>query len=359
MNYDTLLQWVSERGEGSLTAFRQAHDWLAPAEALADHWTWALQSLQSLGHIEVDWKARRWEVAPSTIATMVGGGGYALLCGARPGWFLRRLDSLDSDPELAHLADSIVLENPVPQDRGPSLRLVTLDEAKEAAEVCAALGVEYSPFAADQLLQLLPSLTRLLRAGRRTDPGLPGGVLPTRMGAGEPGRPLFEEMPEPEDLAAGAYCMALFDTRRYFYVHGPADVFEAGRGEVIYAELRRRGRQVLRWDESDRSLLVPSRFRLPELYERAAVLRTGLLPGTGTDTSSQSRALLLRYRNIDRAFAEFLARQLGQQLAVAAGVPDSEARPARHVSGPGKPNAAGSNIFPTKPHGPAWPMRHI
>jgi hypothetical protein len=321
MNYDELLQWVSERGEGSLTAFRQAHDWLATANGHSQHWTWTLQSFQSLGHLEVDWQARRWEVAPSTIATIVSGGGYALLCGARPGWFLRRLDCLDSDPALSHLADSIVLERPVPQDHGPSLRLVTLAEEKDAAEVCKGLGVAYSPFAADELLRLLPDLTQFLRVGRRTDRDLPGGVLPTRMGSGEPGQPLFAEMIEPNDITPGAYCMALFDTRRHFYVHGRDDIFEAGRGEVIYAELRRRGCHVLRWDQRDRSLLVPSRFRLPQLYERAAVLRTGLLPGAEPDPAT-SPGLVFRYRNVDLRFAQFLGKQLGQIVTVV-GTPEA------------------------------------
>lgn len=197
---------------------------------------------------------------------------------------------------------------------------MTFDEEREAAEICEALGVQYSPFAADQLLHLLPRLTYLVRAGRRTEPGLPGGVLPTRMGAGEPGLPLFEDIHDPDRLTVGAYCMALFDTRRYFWVYRTDEVFEAGRGEVIYMELRRRGEHVLRWDETDRSLLVPTRFRLPQLYERATVLRTGLLPGTEPDT--RSHALFFRYRNIDRAFAEFLAELLGQELAVVAGVSD-------------------------------------
>lgn len=342
MKYDALLQWVSERGNGSLTSFRQAHDWLAseePGAAEGEHWTWALQSLQSLGHLEIDWEAHRWEVAPSTIATLVGGGGYALLCGARPGWFLRRLDSLATDPDLAYLADSIVLERPVPQNRGPSVQLVTLDEDEDAAQVCAALGVEYSPFAADQLLHLLPSLTDLLRAGRRANPELPGGVLPTRMGAGEPGQPLFEEMGDSDRITVGAYRMALFDTRRYFYVHRPGDTFEAGRGEVIYAELRRRERHVLQWDKSDGSLLVPSRFRLPELYERAAVLRTGLLPGVETSGFSKERANFFRYRNIDQSFASFLAGQLGQQLEVTSGAPAGETRQSQRA-GARRPGSA-------------------
>ena len=347
MNYDTLLQWASERGDGSLTAFRQAHDWLASGQAAdtdSEHWTWVLHSLQSLGHIEVDWKARRWEIAPSTIATLIGGGGYALLCGARPAWFLRRLDALATDRDLADLADSIVLERPVPQSRGPALQLVTLDEDKDAAQVCAALGVQYSPFAADQLLHVLPSLTDLLRAGRRTDPELPGGVLPTRMGEGEPGQPVFEEEHDSDRITAGAYRMALFDTRRYFYVHRGGEIFEAGRGEVIYAELRRRERHVLQWDERGGSLLVPSRFQLPELYERAAVLRTGLLPAIETGGPSNSRARFLRYRNIDHSFAKFLGNQLGQQLEVTTSGPAHEPARYRNPSGMRRPGLARSPL---------------
>jgi hypothetical protein len=317
--YDALLHWVSERSQGSLTSFRRAHDWLKagqPAVASDEHWTWTLESFQSLGHLEIDWSARRWRVAPSTVVTTIGGGGYAVLCGARAGWFLRRLESLASDPELAHLADSIIAETPVRQDRGPTLRLITIDEDQEAAQLCAALGVKYSPFAADCLLRVLPALTDILRAGRRPDPELPGGVLPSRMGDGDPGRPLFEEVDHSDHVIPGAYRMALFDSRRYFYVHSASDIFEAGRGEVVYAELRRRGRNVLQWNKGDSSLLVPARFRLPGLYERAAVLRTGLLPAVEPSELRLDRSKYFRYRNIDRSFADLLGRKLGQQVKV-------------------------------------------
>lgn len=336
MDYDLLLQWVSERGEGSLTAFRQAFDWLSQAgSAENDHWTWALQSLQVLGHLEVDWTTRRWEAAPPTIATIVGGGGYALLCGARPGWLMRRLFRPDTDPDRAHPDRGIVLERPVPQDRGPSLRLVAFGEEEDAAKVCAGLGVQYSPLAADQLLSLLPRLTLLIRAGRRSDASLPGGVFPTQMGAGEVGRPLFEDMQNPLEISPGAYCMTLFDTKRYFFVHKDGPVFESGRGEVVYMELCRRGQSVLRWDEADQALLAPARFRLPQLFERAAVLRTGLLPTTCTD--EQSRAIYLRYRNIDQSFARLLSRQLFQQLEVVSGPPQAPSSTGCQSAGSSRP----------------------
>lgn len=193
MNYDLLLSWVSERGHGSLTSFRKAHDWLAAdAQPTEHHWTWALQSLQSLGHIEVSWQRRRWETAPTTIATAVNGGGYAFLCGARTQWLLRRIESLESDPELSHLAQSIVLERPIAQSAGPELQLLTLDSDHDIEILCTALTVRFAPYAADRLLAFLPPLSAILRVGRRDE--LPGGVFPSRMGDSRPGSPLFNEV---------------------------------------------------------------------------------------------------------------------------------------------------------------------
>src|SRR5205823_1228638 len=57
MNYNLLLDWVSERASGSWRDFRNAHDWLSVEDAAsyrAKASTTALV-LASLGHIEVDW----------------------------------------------------------------------------------------------------------------------------------------------------------------------------------------------------------------------------------------------------------------------------------------------------------------
>jgi hypothetical protein len=312
LNYDLLLSWVSERARGSLTSFRKAHDWLAAGTAPGEqYWTWTLQSLQALGHIEVSWPGRRWEAAPTTIATMVNGGGYAFLCGARTHWLLRRVTSLDADPDLRHLAQSVVLEEPIGQDFGPALQLLTLDRDHDIEVLCGALGICYTPHVADTLLAILPSLSAMLRVGRRDE--LPGGVFPARMGGGESGKPLFSEIIEDLAPPPGGYCTRLYDVSRYFYVHGADAVFEASRGEVIYAELRRQDRQVLRWSETEEALLVPARLRLPGLYERAAVLRTGLLP---TLDRRDDGAAYLRYANIDLAFARRLGSGLGQRIQV-------------------------------------------
>jgi hypothetical protein len=323
MDYDLLLSWASERGRGSLTSFRHAHDWLAgqhPSDT-QHHWIWTLQSLQALGHLEVSRARRRWEAAPPTIATMPNGGGYAFLCGARPTWLLRRIDGLDDDPTLGHLAQSILLERPIPQDSGPALQLLTLESDQDIHTLCTALGLRYAGNASDQLAAVLPPLSASLSAGRRGE--LPGGVFPTRMGDGQPGTPLFSEVVEDLTPRPGGYCTRLYDVARYFYVHTTGDVFEASRGEVVYAELRREGRHVLRWSRRESALLVPARMRLPELYERAAVLRTGLLPQPGHLPGQQpghrrghGAGLWLAYLNVDLGLASRLAQGLGQQVQV-------------------------------------------
>lgn len=329
MDHDLLLRWCSERASGSLQTFREAHEWLAelgPEQSVAasalvserDRWTWSLRSLQALGHVEVDWVARRWHAAPPVVSTLTDGGGFALLCGARTGALLRRLDGLasDPDPRLRDLADGVVFDLPVPQPGGPALRLLQAPDAADAGELCGRLGIEFVDRAADQLLRVLPRLNELLLAGRRSD--LPGGVAPARMSE-MPDR-LFVDL-DCDAGEPGGYEVRLYDAPRYFYRAGPQRVYEAERGAVVYAELRRTKRHVLRYDPASQTLLVPPRLRLPSLYERAVTLRSGLLPHLvkvaqpAVETPGHTRTLqLLGCVNTDLPFAERLAGLLGQQL---------------------------------------------
>lgn len=329
MDHELLLRWCSERAAGTLQSFRAAHEWLedipsvrrvgaAAAVSRPERWTWSLRSLQALGHLEVDWVGRRWNAAPPVVTTLTDGGGFALLCGTRPGALLRRLDDLgnDSDPQLRELSDEVVFDLPVPQDGGPDLRLLQARQTSDLRELCTLLGIELVDRAADRLLRALPGLNGLLLPGARTD--LPGGVAPAQMT--ELPDQLFTEL-DHDTGEAGSYEIRLYDVPRYFHRAGPGRVFEAERGAVVYAELRRTDRHVLRFDPTRRLLLVPPRLRLPSLYERAATLRSGLLPRLehvaqppGSDGKHRSTLTLLSYANIDLRFARRLATLLGQRL---------------------------------------------
>ncbi len=327
VDHDLLLRWCSERASGSLQTFRDAHEWLQdiagspsgdPARSTQERWTWSLRSLQALGHVEVDWLRRRWHVAPPVLTTLTDGGGFALLCGARPAALLRRLDGLthDLDARLVALADSVMFDLPVRQEQGPALRLLQARGADDARQLCQLLNIAFVDRAADRLLGVLPPLNELLLPGGCRD--LPGGVAPARM-TELPDR-LFVELDHDPD-EAGAYELRLYDAPRYFYRAGPGRVFEAERGAVVWAELRRTCRQALRFDAQRRVLLVPPRLRLPSLYERAATLRSGLLPrlervpqAAGAHGVPSRPMLLMRFANIDLPFAQRLAWLLGQRL---------------------------------------------
>ncbi|WP_245821028.1 hypothetical protein [Geodermatophilus pulveris] len=330
VDHDLLLRWCSERSSGSLTAFREAHDWLREERGAGepagpdprseqDRWMWSLQSLQALGHLEVDWRKRRWHVAPPVVTTLTDGGGFALLCGARPAALVRRLDNLvdDPDPRLQAIAAEVVFDVPVSQRGGPALRLLQAPAAEDARELCALLGISFVDRTADQLVQVLPDLNGLLQPGQCVD--LPGGVAPAKMSDGVQ-KPLFFGIDQ-DFGEAGAYEVRLYDAPRYFYRHSPGRVFEAERGAIVWAELRRTERHALRYDAERRTLLVPPRLRLPSLYDRAATLRSGLLPQlekvtvpTRPGSTHVQTLLLLRYVNIDLLFAERLASLLNQPL---------------------------------------------
>lgn len=313
---DTLLLWCSERVEGTLSSFRATYEWLArhnTAERTLS-WTLAAYNLQVLGHVEIDWEADRWAVAPSVITTLADSGGHALLVGARPSWLMTRLESLDRDrdPALQVIAQSVVCEPPIPQEGGPAAQLLTLGKGADVLEVCTRLGIHYEQRVADRLLRLLPDLNALLAAGRA--PSAPGGFLPARR-VGSTNR-VWEECGD--DAAPGAYEYEGYGAPRYFFRYDAQHIYEVERRVAIYAELRRTRRHVLWWDAETQSLLAPARMQLPLLHGRCAVLRSGLLPEfRGSVTVGPKGARLdamVRYRNIPEDFAMSLAASLGQDL---------------------------------------------
>ena len=311
MSHELLLAWISERGEGTLASYRSAVEWLRGAD---EPWTRSLTALQSLGHVDVDWVARRWRAAPPAFAVLDDTGGYALLTGSRPRWLEDRLDALqdDPDPEVRGLADEVVLQEPVRQHEGPGVRYVTYEHADLLRDLADRLRVGYLERPSEQLAQRLPALNELLVSGKGRP--LPGGFAVSRM-SDAPG-PLFRET---EDITKpGAYEFHTYGAHRFFYRHSAADAFEAEKGVVIYAELRRQQRHVLRWDPQHNWLLVPARMRLPLPHDRVLVLRTGVLPDYLDEVRLGPSATrlrdMVRYRHIDRLTATSVARSLGQKL---------------------------------------------
>ena len=320
--HDELLLWCSERGAGSLDAFRDTYAWLEKGmqEGPAPDWRIALYNLQVLGHVEVDWEARVWSVTPPVLTTMPNSGGHALLVGQRPLWLMQRLERLheDSSSDLVTLAQSVVPIPPLRQADGPSVRMVKLADPEDCRALCEALGIAFEDRAADQLALRLPRFQEML-----TERGVqrgPGGIEPQKMSEG--GSDIWTDVEgHGEPPLHGAYRYQRYNTHRYIYWLGMKG-FIADKRTVVYAELARTKRWVLRYNALRRELYAPKRMQLPHLHARAAVLRSGLLPQLAAltpQTAPNRQANLehkdyVKYVNIDEPFARQVAESLYQEL---------------------------------------------
>ncbi|MBT2489114.1 hypothetical protein J7E96_11390 [Streptomyces sp. ISL-96] len=320
--HDELLLWCSERGAGSLDAFRDTYAWLEKGRqgSSAPDWRIALYNLQVLGHVEVDWEARIWSVTPPVLTTMPNSGGHALLVGQRPLWLMQRLERLHEDPDsdIATLAQSVVLLSPLRQAGGPSVRMVTLADPEDCRALCEALGIAFEDRAADQLALRLPRFQEML-----TERGVqrgPGGIEPQKMSEG--GNDIWTDIEGPgEPPLHGAYRYQRYNTHRYIYWLGMSG-FIADKRTVVYAELARAERWVLRYNAQRRELYAPRRMQLPHLHARAAVLRSGMLPQLTAlnpqvaldQQPNRERKSYVKYVNIDEPFARQVAKSLYQKL---------------------------------------------
>lgn len=297
-NFDKLLGWMSERGEGSFNHYRETFSWLT---GKTSRWHSSLRNMDILGHLEVDWQRNRWEVAPSAIITGEAAPGTAFLTGARPRWLLNKLVEVLPGPFGGVLRT-------VPQNGGPSVLILECGDEQALTNLARRLEVEFVPRAADKVLRVLPRLSAVVRLKRQDD--LPGGAWPQPMGCDLSRFDPFDDVGSNDGNAPNSYCCKPHSYPRYFFRYDDSMVFESGRGEVVYLELARRAESVLVWDGCAYELQVPLACRLPQLYERAVVLRGGRLP------LFDGRQGIWRYQNVSRDFASSVANKLYQSLTV-------------------------------------------
>ncbi|MGW5702389.1 hypothetical protein [Amycolatopsis japonica] len=308
VKFDMLLDWISERQRGGFELLKQTLGWLGGNAGPPENWTSAMTSLQALGHIEIDWRRRRWEVAPSAITTLPTAGKHALLTGARPRWLVRRLSNLCNDSELGAFQGCLEILPPVKRKDAPALHLIRFHREEDIEKIANILRINFAPMAGDVLLSVLPRLSSIMRLSPCAD--LPGGPLPRPMGVSLDKVDPFVEVADLRREERNSFRCDFYRQQRFFFRYDDTRVFESGRAEIIYFELARRRNDILSWNAENRELVVPYACRLPALYERATVLRSGLLPSRNTDAKTWT------YHNIDAKFARSLARRLYQNLIV-------------------------------------------
>lgn len=289
---DDLLRWVSEAGSGTWERLRDACAYVTEKHALRERpWTLATK-LSALGHLDIDWKTRRWSVAPPAINIVSGLGLCAVLTGSRPLYVDRRFEQATDDLD--------VFPFEVPQPPSPVAKFAkcaSVEVAERVADRMRALLV-FDPAIAladalrpvdEEPIEAAPEPP--LEEALRFDPATLGweaehGRRPGLYRVDLHGRPVHRRL--------DAY-------GRWWSIELPAGQFLALKG---------RPEAVVRWRTGSGEL--PSYFEvrveasLPLLAQRALTVTSGLLP----QTADRWR----RYMNVPRPLAERIANALLQPL---------------------------------------------
>lgn len=327
MNYDLLLEWTSERGTGSISGFKAAHDWLSLA---ADDSTWRPKAtttalvMASLGHIEVDWTGRSWAATSAMLTILPSAGGHSLLTGGRTRTLMKRVWQTVEDAN-----DVYVFEQ---AQEGPSAVFVAAEDETVVEQLATRLEIDYDFCVAERLSRVLPSLESTIALTNDSTPARGFGVW--RLGIAIDSDESWREVTS--DTGPGLYKYDVWGRAEFRWVdaagrHLPVDKFTG-----IYAELQRQSHQCLRLvlDGPNGELMVPAWAPLPALQARAAVLCSGLAPYF--DRASRTR----RYPNVPPRIARRIGRSLGQEVEVmvaeATLVPGPRPVPFLKVAGPGE-----------------------
>ena len=294
---DTLLEWLSERGEGSWTQLREAYDWLFPITR-RERWQtagFAARMLSALGHLEIDWATQHWSAAPTTLTLLPNAGGHALLTGARTRTLIDDLETeIGDSPELFPL--------PVhPQQLAPSAKLIACNSARAARRLADALDIRFSHSASEQLSSMLPPLDARLRLGRSAKAPVGYGVQALDLTDLR-----WRDVESFERPGFYRHAAPAGPTFRLVDNDGLTYAVDLARG--IYAALSRWGESRLKYmpQSVNGELVVPVAAPLPTLQARTAALCTGLAP--------EKRAQTFIYPNVPEHIAAAIAKSLDQSL---------------------------------------------
>ena len=285
---DLLLRWMSLRGVGSWKGFKDACEWLLGDER---HTTPAsmMRTLESLGHVEMDWSRGHWTIAPTVLVALPGAGIHAVLAGRRGPQIEMLLDELD-DGGL-----DVVVERS-PQADAPTAVFIGAAAWQDLVEAARQLGV---PFAARFAQTAAPTLGPIARPSDLDHHSLPAGSEWFDTAA--------LRWRRDDEPALGLRRYQEFGTYRCFWNDGRG-WGATGMDEGRFLELHRQLRNVLvyRRDGANGRLEVPRATPLPWFHSRVVTLCSGLTPAWDDGH--------VGFDNVPYEVACLIASSLGQDL---------------------------------------------
>lgn len=291
--HDRLLLILSVIGSGSLTTLRNIWTELG---GNPEHVRPLLRRLRRLGHLETTADLQRWTIAPTVLVPTAADDGStrALLCGRRD----QRLLHLLNGEEVA-----AVQYQPQPSGFGPSAVTVTIDDPQRLRRFLQQCGYTVH-VAADAALRL-------------------AALLPDRDG-------WYLQLETIEGVHPHTYALRRYNGRKFVELHafdGQTGLYSLRSENRIIGDMTLHYRAAdQRWyrgdwfdmrfavyaesgtpltyayDADSRQLQIPAAYRWPEIFERALILASGLLP--------ELRAGNLIYDGISPELLETLAPKL-------------------------------------------------
>jgi hypothetical protein len=313
MSANALLFWMSARRQGSWQQFRTAVEELhvestdlggedddAPDQFALSLYQTMRFNLQRLGHAEFFAGAgdADWRVTPPSLAvTQHARGWLGIVAGARSPTLLQRLHAAVGPANLETLAFPGY----------PDQILIAANDQATVAAVAQRAGLLLQSDAPAALLTSLPPIDD------------PCARYPTQLPFGADWRidrfssdDLAWRSATLDDAAAASGGLFRFSLRHQrhvlFCARGAAFRIPGQVGK--YLVLRRRRRQVLRYDGQKRSLAVPASCRPPFLVERALILCSGSPPFY----EAGPRGGILHYAKIPDGIAAIAAALLRQEF---------------------------------------------
>ncbi|MBD2580161.1 hypothetical protein [Oscillatoria sp. FACHB-1406] len=298
-NYDRLLYWLSASGSGTLESFKKACQTLELSEPRR-----ILRRLKLLGHIESSSNGSRWSSTPAALVRVNSAPDTLdfLLCGQRSQELLHKLEH----------ESKVVYLNQAQGDAPLCVRL-QLDSLEEFPPLITSIKNQLNIPIIDagesslKLAEILPDLIAW-KQGLRCLPGIVPSLYEWKRFEGRE----FVESSFPQQT--GMYEMWDFkkDARpvQILFYDSETDTWRQGDwyGLRFLALHYNNCPCIARYDATNARLAVPYSQRWPELYERALVLASGLLPSY----QKTEQNLWLIYENV----GQNLAHQLTQKLYV-------------------------------------------
>jgi len=294
MNYNLLLAYLTELGSGDWARFRQAIEFLA-SDSEELYPSALARRLSMLGHVEFAfYDDMRWAVCPPVLAWLPRRDALiTVLCGGRS------QRSVDIMYEQASALNIQV--RTVQQDEGPDAIFIAMQSRDAAYELAALANLAGEPNAAGRIAQCLPSLDGYMHLC--TEAPEPSGYTVRTFKTDS------LRWVEASQVSVEGLCWYEYYRPEYrLKVEGRC--LKTTREVGIYSLLRRRHRNVLRYEPTTQELFVPVRTPLPNLFARAATLASGLLPSFQRPGGVPTYV----YREMPASIAQVIATNLCQTM---------------------------------------------